>query len=104
VAARLAESYDTHAHNVAYSVLLGTGAAGACLVVLWLVTLLREVGARVRQVRPGSFGIAAALAAALVNSATCSFIGEQWMDTTLVFTCLLSLHARSVAENEMPAS
>jgi len=73
-------------HNSLFSVLLGTGALGLLIVLVYSFRLLREFRQTAIQYRlPGAIGCAAAITTGLINSLTTPFVFGKWEEATFVF-------------------
>lgn len=87
-------TYNTH--NAYIAVICGMGLTGAVLMLIWLLTLAREIIISVRQEVSFSAGCCGALVAGLFNSLTKSIFGETWGEASLCLIAFLALFAFNV--------
>jgi O-antigen ligase len=91
-AARLGERYTTNTHNALLSIATGLGTSGLALFAFWLIRLAGELVRPALRGVAGARGIAAGLAAGLVNAMSCAYLGEGWSIATVTFVGLLGIH------------
>lgn len=85
-------AYTTNSHNSLIAAMGSTGLVGLIVLLFWMIRFGREALYSLRVKRIGSAGCAAGIAAGMINSFSCAFVGENWTPMTFSFCLLLALH------------
>jgi len=93
IGSRIAEIRVQSTHNFIYSILLGTGALGMVLFVLYLLKLFRESLRTSRNELIGAVGCAGALCSGITNSLAIPFICDAWIPPSFVYAAISALFA-----------
>ena len=78
-------------HNSFFSIVLGTGAVGFTIVLVYGIRLTKEFFRSIHLNVPGAYGCGCALLTGLINSLSMSFIFDEWEESTLVFANVSAL-------------
>lgn len=82
--------FANHPHNSMFSILLGTGALGMSVFVIFACCFAKEfIQTSFRKV-PGAIGCTAAIIAGLINSLAMPLVFDEWEESSLVFACMMS--------------
>jgi O-antigen ligase len=90
--------YNINCHNSVIAALGSIGLIGLATLLVWIGKCGVELVKVVRVHRPGALGCLAAIVTGLVNSQACAFLGEGWVEITIVFIGILALFALFVSD------
>lgn len=91
IATARGQLFKTSPHNSLFSILLGTGLLGLLTALFYGYRLFREFFRTTRRHLPGAVGCGAGICTGLANSLSMPLVFDEWLKTSLVFSCITSL-------------